>query len=406
MMLMAKPEIARLSLLAMVGFAILMTMPSAGLTSVTLNAICNGTATTNGIIAKAPIVGTGTQGVASVVGLTLLIILTVILITALLYMLSWVLGLPSLGNFVKVELAEMAGTLFIIAIFFTAFYAAAFAAVGSAPSTSPQNPTVHFNGPGRNIFVSDCEMIGGSSLELIPPIVTAGAVDWLLNTIDSLTLKITPGGFGFTIVPFSGLALIPNTLNQLSGILSGFLIALLAVNFLLGLVYALFPVFLYIGIVMRAFPWTRAAGGIFIAIFIGFYIVFPLMIYGTVGGFSTASYNELASYSNSIAANGISSFTSNTATVNSIGTISQDSSSCGSFPCLLTYMGGVLGSVGGYPNSYGLINGYIAYFMGPPIMVIVEIAVSFIIALDFADILSDLLGAPSLQTERLIGKLL
>jgi hypothetical protein len=417
MMPMVKPEIARLSVLAMVAFAAIMSMPGAATANKALASntlmqyICNGTSTTNGIIAKTPIIGTGTQGVTSVVGLTVLIMLTMIFIMAAFYMLSQVLRLPSLTNFVKVELAEMAGTVFIIAIFFGAFYAASFAATGGGAQNqgAPQNPTLHFNGPGRSVFVDDCMMVGGSSLSLLSPIMTAGVVDWALNFFDSATFKITPGGFGFTVSPLSGLSMIPNTLDQLSGILSGFLVALLAVNFLLGLVYALFPIFLYLGIVLRAFPWTRAAGGIFIAIFIGFYVVFPLMIYATVGGFSQASYQVTASYYTSNAFNGIASFTSNSISANSIGGVSQQLSGFSSITSVLSYIfgnGGVLYSMSGLPGGMGLINGYIADFMGPPIMVIIEVALSFIVALDFADILSDILGAPSLQTERLLGKLL
>jgi hypothetical protein len=43
--------------------------------------------------------------------------------------------------------------------------------------------------------------------------------------------------------------------------------------------------------------------------------------------------------------------------------------------------------------------------MGPPMMVIIEIALSLIVALDFADILADILGAPSLSTKGLLGKM-
>ena len=143
--------------------------------------------------------------------------------------------------------------------------------------------------------------------------------------------------------------------------------------------------------------------------FIGFYIIFPLMLHSTMAGFSAATYKEAVSYYNSQAANGISNFTSGT-TANNIGTIGPTSSVWGSTKDALSYLGQMLYSMTGYPGpgstGYGAVNGYIANFLGPPIIIIVEIAFSFIVALDFADILSDILGAPSLSNERLLGRLL
>lgn len=377
-------------------------VPNAGV----IQYMCEGSATSNGIIAAAPIVGIGTAGVTSVVGLTVVIMLTIVLVMAGLYMIGQVIGQPSLQNFIKVELAEMVGTAVIIVLFFGGFFAAAYAAAGPPPSANVTNPTLYFYGPGRSVFVNDCVMVGGTSLALLPPVLTSGGVTWVLNLLDSMTLKITPGGFGFRSNPLQGMDMLVRTMTQLSQILSTFMVVLLALTFLLGLIYSLFPLFLYLGIVLRAFPWTRAAGGIFIAMFIGFYIVFPLMISATVGGFSSAAYNQsYQAYSGSSAANGIMSMESLDSTSNSIGVIGQQSSLGASISNSVTYFTGFLGSLVGYPNGYGIVNGYIQNFMGPPIMVIIEVAFSFIVALDFADSLSDLLGAPSLSTQRLLGKM-
>ena len=391
-------DACRISALAAVALLLLAAMPSAGV----MQDICSGTSTGAGIIPQTPVIGTGGTGVTSVVGLTVIVILSVVLVMAALYMVSKVANLPSLENLVKVEFAEMAGTGIIIAIFFGAFFTAALA---GAAGTTTTNPTLHFNGPGRSVFVNDCMMIGNESIGMVLPIMASGTVNFVINLVDSATIKITPGGFGFTVSPLSGLSMITATMTELGEIVTLFLMALLAINLALGLIYGLFPIFLYLGIVFRALPWTRAAGGIFIAMFIGFYVVFPLMLNATIGGFSAASYNSVTAYYSSDAANGIAAFTSNTAVVN-IGTIGQQAGLLSSASGALTFSGNVLRSMAGYPNGYGVINGYIADFMGPPIMVIIEIAFSFIVALDFADILSDILGAPSLSTERLLGRML
>lgn len=396
--------IALLVVPAFAGADIVNTAIAAGASPV-MHLICNGTATSNGIIAASPIIGGGTQGVSSVVVLSTVIMLSIILIMAVLYMVSQLAKLPTLATFVKVELAEMVATGIIIAIFFGGFYVAAFSGAGIGGVQAQTSTNLHFNGPGRAVFVNDCATLGVASIELVPPIIASGVISYALNIATSLTFKITPGGFGFSVSPFSGLGLITSSLNELQGVLSTFIIAITAVVFMLGLVYSLFPIFLYLGIVMRAFPWTRAAGGIFIAIFIGFYVVFPLMLLATTSGFATANYQETVSYYNSSSASGIASFM-NASSPSNVGTITLNASGTSSTGGLMSYIGNLLGSQIGYPNSYGVINGFIADFIGPPVISIVEIALAFIVALDFADILSDILGAPSLTTEGLLSKVL
>jgi hypothetical protein len=396
---MDNSSLVRIALLGALALAILPSL--AGAQSV-MQTICGGSATANGIIAPSPLLGAGTQGAASVVGLTLIIMLTVLLVTAMLYMVSQIAGLPSLGNFVKVELAEMVGTCLLIALFFGAFYAASFAAAGGQQAATT-NPALHFNGPGRAVFVNDCATLGSSSLAIVEPVIITGTVNYFLNTLDTLTFKITPGGFGFSDSPLSGLAIIPTTLNELQGIMAAFLVAVLAIMFLLGFIYSLFPLFLYIGIVLRAFPWSRAAGGVFIAIFIGFYIVFPIMLNDTVGGLGAAFAQNNANYYASGSATGTANALSATGIASVQPTQNGGPAATGG---TMSYLGDVLGSIVGWPGGYGVINGFIADFMGPAIMLVVMIALSLVVALDFADILSDILGAPSLSTERLLGKIL
>jgi hypothetical protein len=398
---------ARFSLLAFVGIVALSAFAGAqtpgnpvnGAITPIANALCGGTSGANGIIPASPIVGAGSQGTAGVVGLTTLIMLTILLVLAALYMVSQAAKLPSLNNFVKTELAEVVGTAILIGIFFGAFYATAFATVGVNPA-STTNPTLHFSGPARSVFVGDCVALGTSSFDLAIPVFVSGTINYALQAVSSINLKITPGGFGFTMQPLGGLALVINNLTTLQDLMSGIVVAILAMTFLLAFVYSIFPLFLYLGIILRAFPWTRAAGGILIAMFIGFYIVFPLMLNATTSGLNAIVTQSISNYYSSNSVVGIS---------NSISNVSNTYSYSGSFSSFggsMSYITNILGSIIGYPNSYGLINGFIADFMGPAILVVVEIAISFIIALDFADIVSDMLGAPSLTTEGLLRRLL
>jgi hypothetical protein len=405
--MISRSLIARISILLVIAFGFLSIAPGASGVSSFTQYLCNGSPQGSGIIPAQPVIGTGSIGVTSVVGLTIIIMIAMFLVMGAIYVIGDMMGLPSLKNMMKTEVAEMMATSILIAVFFGAFFVASFASVGGVASqSSTANPTLHFNGPARSVFVADCIMISNTSTALLFPIFTSGVISYGIDFVDSVNLKITPGGFGFTDSPLTGLSIIGSTLTELSELLSAFVFVLLSINLLLGMIYAAFPIFLYLGIVFRAFPWTRALGGIFIAIFIGFYVVFPLMINATVGGFSAATYNEVSSgYYNSASANGISSFTSSSS-ANNINTVAAQSGAFGSFPSMVSYVGGTLYSLVGFPGGYGILNGFIADFMGPPIMVMIELAFSFIIALDFADILSDILGAPSLQTERLMGKLL
>ncbi|MDE1865512.1 MAG: hypothetical protein KGH94_02645 [Candidatus Micrarchaeota archaeon] len=396
-------DLARVSILGVVALALLSSLAGAAFTaSPIMQTLCAGTNTANGIIPANPIIGAGTQGVTSVVGMTLVILLVVLFASAILYMVSQVMAIPRLTNFVKVELAEMVGTAALITIFFGAFYATAFATSGSAQAL---NPTVHFNGPARSVFVNDCAMLGSASIAVIGPIFITGTVNYGLQFVSSVDLTVAPGGFGFEDKPLSGLGIITTSLNELQGIMSAFLVAIFAVVFLLGLIYSLFPLLLYLGIVLRAMPWSRAAGGIFIAMFIGFYIVFPMMLSYTMNGLSSIVSQQSNDFYGSSFASGASNLfspTSSSGIDNLLNSTSQQSGGT----AMMSYLGNILASLAGFGTNYGAVNGFIVEFMGPAIMIAVMIAISLVVALDFADILSDLLGAPSLSSESLLKRVL
>ena len=359
------------------------------------------TANTNGIIGT-PLLGgsaSATQGIGTVVIVTSLIMLVVLLAMGILYMISTVANLPGLTNTVKSELAEVAATGIVISICFGGFFAAS--------QLTSTNTGHAFFGPPKNLFVQDCAILSGASTSLVVPSFFLSVADSFINqTVSNTRISLEPSGFGFEATPLKGLVMLPQTIDPLISATSVISIALLAITFLLGLIYSLFPIFLYSGIVLRAFPWTRAAGGVFIAVFIGFFIVFPCLLYITLNNFGTVTVQRVSNFT-AQPYNSMGGFISGNVFV------SNSFTSTASAPGLFNNIGNTLlalepicASSTSALQCHGLVNGYIYSFLEPSFFTILGVIFSFIISLDVADVLADLLGAPSLQAANLLGRVL
>jgi len=382
---------------------------SAAAQSLYSQGFCSGTTTgsgaqnanTNGIIG-APLLGgsaQATQGVSTVVAYTCLIMLVVLLAMAILYMISTVANLPGLTNTVKSELAEVAATGIVIAVCFGGFFAAS--QLGGA------NSGLAFSGPSKNIFVQDCAILSGASTALVAPSFLLSVTDSFLNqTVANTRVTLQPSGFGFSIQILKGLQMLPSTIDPLLSATSLISIALLSVTFLLGLIYSLFPIFLYAGIVLRAFPWTRAAGGVFIAVFIGFFMVFPILLYVTLNNFGVVTVQRINNYtaqSNNAVGNFISG---NVFVTNSFVSSASAPGTIGGLMKGLWAMEPVCLASTPALQCHGLVNGYINAFLEPSFFTILGVIFSLVITLDITDVLADLLGAPTLQAATLLGKVL
>ena len=105
------------------------------------------------------------------------------------------------------------------------------------------------------------------------------ALNLAIGVLSNMRIQGAPHQQGFGIMPFGGLTVA----NDLLGIVMQFCgmgIGLLWVNKILlefvgsQQLMAMFP----IGCVLRAFPWTRGAGAAMIALCVGLYVVFPLLV--------------------------------------------------------------------------------------------------------------------------------
>jgi hypothetical protein len=373
------------ALIAFVGLGIITSAQSSTGTT-TVGTFCSGTSasgtSSGGVIPSTNILSGQSNGVQSLITVSVFIMLVMLMIVALVYMISYVTGIASLMNFVKAEIGEIILTGIIIAIFIGGFSAA------SAATT-----TVHIAGVsvGQQTFVDDCTYLSDASLNLFVPYVFLNVMNWLIDVPESLTVKIEPSYFGLQTSPLNGYNLFDTSLSILENVTGAFMILIIITIGTLGLIYGLFPIFLYAGIVLRTLPWTRAAGGAFLGLFIGFYIVFPLLLHVMLAGYastvtapnSNPTVNTVQSIIQGVSSN---SQSGGTAVLNSV--IS-----------LFTTIGGI------YGGQWGLINGYIYFVIEPAAFTTIAIIISFVISFDFAELAGDLLGAPSLNADSLMSRI-
>jgi hypothetical protein len=349
---------------------------------------------TGGVIPNADILSSQANGEQTVLNISLLIMLVMLLIVSIMYMIGYVFSLPALKEMVKVEIGEVFITGLIVLIFVGSF-------LGISAATTQNYFSVAGSNFGRNVFVDDCGYLSASSVSILQPFFQINIFRYVIEALSSLTIKLEPTYFGFSVKPLAGYMLFDNLLAVLDDAAGAFILLNLGTLLILGIIYALFPLFLYAGIILRTIPWTRAAGGAFLGIFIGFYIVFPLLLHLMLGGYSATllapstgttgtTSTTTQSYAQQII-NQLSGQSSGTGAVTAVsGILSSTFSSFG-------LAGPATSAVSTYFSSSGVVGGFIANVIEPSLFTLFSIIVSFIIAIDIAEVAGDMLGAPSLS---------
>ncbi|MEM3753711.1 MAG: hypothetical protein QXM58_02480 [Candidatus Micrarchaeaceae archaeon] len=219
--------------------------------------------------------------------IALVIILTVFVVLGLVYAIGYAFRIDKLTNYVKTEILESIANLVLIAIFSggigVAFAASVFfanvgmAGLQEASISGITSPTTVSSASA--MYMQLCENYYSKLLSVFGTVVTLYASSWFLGLLTSFNIGLMPNGFGASFHPFIGLD--PTTLffYLLQNVAIGIIIIYLAIIMLTWLIFYLFPIFLYAGILFRSFPWTRAAGGTMLAIFISFYIILPAILY-------------------------------------------------------------------------------------------------------------------------------
>ena len=321
------------------------------------------------------------QSLSYLIEISMILLLTIATILGIVYSLGYSFKINRLIHFAKTELGEIIVTVLIIAVFVGTFsvFNSAYGSTSIAGIQGLSTPTA----PSANaqIFSSDCSYLAYYGVTEMPQqIIAYSILGNLVDVAKNVNVQLQPNGFGVAFSPFSGFAIYRSVLDEVVEIAGGIAGLFLATIALLAIFFSLFPIFLYVGIVLRSFPWTRAAGGAMLALFFAFYLIFPLLLHFLLTVEVTIVPPQLPASTVTSLSSTFSSFSvsSPTGIFTSLGNLL-------SLDALFAFISGVL-----VPMGYALI----------------AIGFTFIISFDMMEMLADMLGAPSLSRGKVLNKLI
>ncbi len=344
--------------------------------------------------------GTSNQGVsifAQMLGDCMLIIFMVLTALSIVYGIGVGFKIDKLVNFVKTEYFESVVNILIVIII-----AGGISTLTGASEFISSIPAIGSSGQGthpttiRGFYTDICSNIFYD--EILPSVATIvwGVVTFFLYNI--LSAVEVSGNFGSFATEGIASYLLPNvTISPWIGIkpfetlvyiqipfLVTFIFLGITMIFLFYTIFFLFPVFLYVGIALRSFPWTRAAGGALVSLFISFYIIFPALFYPfTLNGPGSDLFT--CPYSNVAKCNIPSILSDIKTTVSSLGSSINPAAIGENFIIA--------------DQLYAEIVAYVSIeFIG--------LGIAFVISYDLLDSLCDILGAPSMHAERIFTRLI
>ncbi len=321
---------------------------------------------------------------SGILNISILIVLMEFAILSVTYAFGAAFQLESLLNFSKTELLEGIFNLIIIVAVGVSI-AGAFPAMQfflNIASLAPNSPPPIGAHSAADIFVNLC---GGIDSH----IVYNGFTNWLglvanlyvANTLSSLNIILFPNSWGYAYQPLAGLALLIQLLWDDQAAYFGTMFFGMFLIVLLFVIYFLFPIFLYVGLALRAFPWTRPAGGSLIALFFAFYIIFPSLMYPFVAA--------------SVPGGGVCS--------------SAGDPLCQSGDFAKTSLVGLIGALGNNFNMgqayYVDVVDFIGGFFGVGLNML-GLFIALVIAYELVEKIGSLLGAPSMSAQRALSRIL
>lgn len=325
-------------------------------------------------------------------GIALLLVLMTMSILGIAWAIGYGFGIEKVMSFVKSEVLESFMNLVVIAIIAVGgigifvpaiIFLANAAVVGGHSGVVPLS-----TGPNAlaNMYVGICNNIQANMITLSIENWLGVFVGLFINQIiTSFSVAFGPNGFGVGFHPFWGYTAHQEVfwLEQTS-FLAGMEFGIFIIMTLF-VIYALFPLFLYLGLILRAFPWTRAAGGSFIALFIAFYIFFPALIYPFSVSASPAAGSYICGPTSSSNQSIPLCHTHSFLTIQKLSDIIAP---------LSTPLGAVA-----YQNLEDYVNG-MAY-VG---LQLIGFVIALIISYDLVEQLAGILGAPSVQARRIFSR--
>ncbi len=301
---------------------------------------------------------------SSVFSIAMLIMLAMLTVVAVLYALGYSFRISQLLSFAKKEIGEAIITIIIISIFFGAV----------AGSNSNVLSVYASKTEVGNTFLSDCNTLYSNSLTVagyaIAPISFPMYI--VSSFLSTFTLSFAPLSFGYSFMPFGGFGLITGILKYLLSLSTALIGISIGIAFFLSVIYNLFPIFFYLGIVLRTIPWTRAAGGAFLGLFFGFYVVFPLLLH-------------IFLLQNVLSSPGEETYTGVTTQSISLGSITS-----------------AIAKITSAINPFNAVQTFCSLIIEPLFYYLFALIMSLLISFDFTELLSGILGSESLASKHTI----
>ncbi|MGC8537385.1 MAG: hypothetical protein ACP5MZ_00145 [Candidatus Micrarchaeia archaeon] len=320
---------------------------------------------TNAILQSNAVLHSSSYG--GMLGISMLILALVALVIGIAYMVGYSFKVEKLVQFSKAEMGEIFVTLLIILIFFGAIY-----------SVSPTGFIKIGPSSTYNTYYNDCTLLAGSSVDVFRSLATYFIPEtYFLQILRDFNVKIMPLHFGISFTPLKAFGLLYHILNLFTGIAGGLAGLFIALIVFLSIIYSVFPVFLFLGIILRSIPWTRAAGGAFLGLFIAFYLMFPILLYFMLQASPASSVLPIENTNSYL--NSLSNFTSASGT-------------------FLTSLADAV--------SFNIIALFITDIVEPMIFTIFVLIISLIVSYDFMELMGDALGAPSLSSSNTLKRVL
>ena len=350
---------------------------------------------------------------SNILDFSLLIILLVLVVLGIIYAIGYSMKIDKLLNYSKTELLESVFNVIIIAAiaggmilvfsgisFITSIanagLSSAQSAINSLGGTTVSFSTIQVKN-AHDLYVGICDNYGSSLMGITYNLFDLYALGLLQMFAQGFKIELMPnsGGFlmltpGVTLAPLAGLSPSMQVISYFFTMVSAFAAILIGIPLLLFFIYYLFPFFLYAGILFRSFPWTRAAGGTLLALFISFYVVFPSLIYP----FSVLSTTSIGNaYTTPTASSG-----SQIINYKLIG---------GRFVMPIISSGSLnintWGQLGSLINLGPMILGYVEGLSGV-ILQVIGLMMALVISYDLVEMFGKLLGAPSVSARKMLSK--
>ncbi len=402
--------------------AVLLLLASGSLgAAATYDQYCTSLFSNNPAIVSNIFSGTGgaSSPVASILAFALLIVALVLVLLSVVYGVGIGFGISKLVTFARTEYLESFFNILII-IVIAAGVATLSAGAGFFSDIAGVGLAAPLPGAGGaltyNLYNGICtDMINTQLFPSLTHFLVLTLQQPFYSTITGLTINVNTGSNwfpGFSFSPWSGLSLYEELLVFEIAPLLMIIFLGVAMIFMLYVIFFLFPIFLFLGVLLRSFPWTRAAGGALLALFISFYIIFPALFYPFSALQLSGASAPLSTYCNGNGAN-LSPQEMAIVSGGNSGIITPPCST-GSTPELVSiivsrsgaYIGSILGIFAGeggpFVSNLDVYVGVIAL----AVVKLLGLGIAFIISFDLLEALGDMLGSPSLQSRRLLERLI